>query len=62
MTKKDYILIARVIKGEIENRGADSTGKQIIGELARVLAGELKTQNERFNRDTFLKACNVDTY
>ena len=62
MTKKDYILIAEVIHGEVQNRGQDMTGKQIIGELARVLSGKLAEDNTRFNRSRFLSACGVDEF
>jgi len=60
MTKKDYILIAKVIRGEVENRGQDMSGVQIIGELARILAGELKIENNLFNREKFLDHCNIE--
>lgn len=60
MTRKDYELIANVIasvnnfhlKGHIE---AD----QIVPEIAKGLASELKVDNGRFDRDRFLTACGV---
>ena len=53
MSKKDYVLIAAVIK----QYGEDEIphGPQI----ARAFADALASTNPRFNRETFLKACGV---
>lgn len=68
MTKKDYIAIAAVIAGEREKMGALSDdvdgavyraleAKRAV--LAHVLAITFKADNPRFDRDKFLKACDV---
>lgn len=52
MTKKDYELIAKVVK-DINERKA--TGYRI----AELFANELVSTNSRFNKETFLRACGV---
>lgn len=64
MTKKDYELIARVLK-----HGNDSvknamdinpiTGGDMINTISNYMANELKKDNPRFNRDMFMVACGV---
>jgi len=52
MTKKDYILLARVIK--------KSSGKSYaICELVKELCEELKKDNSKFDSDRFLTACGL---
>jgi len=50
MTKKDYIIIAKVIK-DINERKA--TGERII----ELFANELKKENQKFNKEIFFEAC-----
>ena len=52
MTKKDYILIAKVIKEAKENS---------IYYLSYKMADALKTENQRFDYRKFLDACGIDT-
>lgn len=56
MTRKDFELIAGVIKGQRKPHNDTET----IEELAREMADALADTNDRFNRDTFLKACGVE--
>jgi hypothetical protein len=61
MTKKDYELIAAAISGtiaEAARRGEDVA--DIFYDLAENLATGLETDNPRFNRETFRKACGVE--
>lgn len=52
MTKKDYVLIARVLRECADT----AVGKGI----AKRMAEELKRDNGAFRRDTFLSACGVE--
>ena len=52
MTKKDYIMIARVIKYNTYGN------KLITSNLLNDLSIEFKKDNNRFDRDRFVKACN----
>ena len=54
MTRKNFELIARVIKNADEV--ADEWAREALAEM---FARELATTNENFNRDRFLKACGV---
>jgi hypothetical protein len=54
MTRKDFELIASVIRNTDEV--ADS---QTRDALAEMFADKLAGTNDRFNRETFLKACGV---
>lgn len=56
MTKKDYELIARVLKGL--NNGEDNPEVSftlVVEEFANVLSAE----NDRFDFDKFVKACGL---
>lgn len=54
MTRKDYVMIADVIKNLDEC--IDSYGLEV---LADNMADALESDNPRFNRDRFLVACGV---
>ena len=60
MTKKDYIIIARVFKmfidfPNLKNRNAIDA----INELARRLVVELEKDNPKFNAGRFYAACGL---
>ena len=55
MTRKDYVLIERVIARRI--RSAEAY-EEIVA-LAYVLADELAQANSSFNKDKFLKGCGL---
>ncbi len=63
MTKKDYVLIASSLKiahgalmyGTV-NAGETNRAIEIVAE---VLASELQKENEKFNRDIFLRECGI---
>ncbi len=57
MTKKDYVLIAKVFK--ITNSVEKSYGRWTIVDVAKNLATELEKENPLFNREKFLTACGV---
>jgi hypothetical protein len=55
MSKKDYELIARVLR---ESRALSTTsGKCYARELAADFAAELAATNPRFDRERFIAAC-----
>lgn len=55
MTRKDYVLLANAIANGIDDANGINglTGYAIIQRIADALA----TDNPRFNRERFLKAC-----
>lgn len=57
MTKKDYILIAGIIKKEAEAWQANSLQARAIDRLASAFAEELAKHNPRFNHQKFIAAC-----
>jgi hypothetical protein len=57
MTKKDYELIAEVLKGLRADFGDSPVALDVV---ASELASELQHTNERFNRARFLSACGVN--
>jgi hypothetical protein len=60
MTKKDYIIIAKVIYKHYGNRidyYSDSENNLALGDLVLELATELAKDNPRFDRSRFLIAC-----
>jgi hypothetical protein len=60
MTRKDYILIAEVIEGAMQNwEGFTPEAKEAIEGLARSLGHKLADYNPRFDRARFLTACGV---
>jgi hypothetical protein len=56
MTRKDYELIAGVIKAQ---RGKMHNETETVDEVALAMAEALEDTNPRFNRETFLTACGV---
>jgi hypothetical protein len=62
MTRKDYELIAEVIADLYEQMNCTSYNDTVSLHLvASELAFALASKNERFNRDTFMKACKVES-
>jgi hypothetical protein len=57
MTRKDYVLISRVIN-TARNIDTEKTGEGVA--IAYLLADELAQENPRFNREMFLTACGVN--
>jgi hypothetical protein len=60
MTRKDYVLIAQVIDGAMQNwEGFTPEAKEAITGLARSLSHKLADYNPNFDRARFLEACGV---
>lgn len=57
MTRKDYVLIAKVL-----SRRQGDTVQELLnwGNMCGDMAREFANENSRFNRETFLKACGFD--
>ena len=62
MTRKDYELIAEVIADLYEQMNCSALEDTVSLHLvASELAYSLAKTNPRFNRETFMKACKVET-
>jgi hypothetical protein len=61
MTRKDYVMIAEVIKTQIEMSVKFEEEESQAGaeNIARDLADALQADNARFDRARFLSACGV---
>tara|TARA_R110000824_G_scaffold8737_5_gene39690 strand:- start:5904 stop:6080 length:177 start_codon:yes stop_codon:yes gene_type:complete len=53
MTRKDFQLIANVLKAS----GTSPANRMVIQELAVTFASQLAMVNPRFNEQLFIKAC-----
>jgi hypothetical protein len=60
MTKKDYELIADVLKDQRNLSLMPGFGDPTPAMVAKAFADRLATANPRFNRATFLRACGVE--
>ena len=59
MTKKDFELIARVLR-TARSDTPDATGRRVTAELAAAFADELAATNPRFDRARFIAAATKD--
>jgi hypothetical protein len=62
MTRKDYVLIAEVIKTQIELslKFEEEESRAGAQNIAYDLASKLSQDNPRFDRGRFLQACGVN--
>lgn len=62
MTRKDYVLIAEVIKTQIELslKFGEDDARYGAENIALDLASKLSQDNPRFDRSRFLQACGVN--
>lgn len=59
MTKKDYVLLARVFKMNYD--ALQQAGhKTIVWLIVKDICRELQQDNPRFDSDKFIKACGVE--
>ncbi len=56
MTKKDYELVARVLRNHIALVAPSADGTDALTDVAETLADEFERDNPRFDRACFLKA------
>lgn len=62
MTRKDYELIAGILKGAYNYEATfndNDKGAKAIEGISHTFATMLEKQNPRFDRDRFLSACGV---
>ena len=57
MTRKDYVMIAKTIKGHI-----DGKDDHVMRGFALSMVIELQKDNPRFDRGRFLEACGVQNW
>lgn len=60
MTKKHYVAIAAAIKSGEEARPVSATSASTQEQIAMACADYFASDNPRFDRARFLKACGVD--
>jgi hypothetical protein len=60
MSKKDYIALATVMRARIDFEGSSTDAADVVRAVAVDLADTLAADNPRFNRNTFLQACNAE--
>jgi len=60
MTKKDYELIARALKGIFDANAFCLDDDQDKYSVAERMAEALATTNPRFNKERFISACGVE--
>ena len=59
MTRKDYIMIAKILKNEQKQFKENEDGYVLLIILANQFANELQADNPRFDRKMFLTACGL---
>lgn len=62
MTKKDYALIAKTIKTEVDVHGDFLAQRMALRNLVLGLADAFTRDNADFDRVGFYKACGLDKY
>lgn len=63
MTRKDFELIASVLRGLRLNTGTDDdnlTYNEVLTQVSAALAQALRGTNANFDRSRFLRACGVE--
>jgi len=60
MTRKDYVMIAEILKFNQKDFIEGEDGFALIGILAHQFANRLQEDNPRFDRARFLNACGVN--
>ena len=59
MTRKDYVMIAEILKANREDFVQGDEGLSLLYILSHQIANGLEADNPRFDRDRFLVACGV---
>ena len=59
MTRKDYIMIAEILRFNRRDFTQGDDGLMLLDILANQFANELQADNPRFDRAKFLDACGV---
>lgn len=59
MTRKDYVAIAKAIDEVLRTCEAESAECSAVVYVATLVADVMQSDNARFNREQFLKACGI---
>lgn len=61
MTRRDYELIAAVIRGQVQDAGhrGDKDAEHVLSDLAWKMGAMLGRDNERFQINRFIEACGL---
>lgn len=59
LSKKDYEMIARVLRVNRKYSNVSPDAAAVIDDIARDLSVSLASDNHRFDKDRFLAACEV---
>jgi hypothetical protein len=59
MTRKDYVMIAEILKANREDFVQGDEGLSLLYILSHQIANGLEEDNPRFDRQRFLVACGV---
>ncbi len=62
MTRKDYILLAKVIRGLVGDGALALDDERDCRSLVDAFVTALKAENDRFDTQKFYKACGVETF
>ena len=60
MTRKDYVMIAEILKANREDFVQGDEGMSLLYILSHQIANGLQEDNPRFDRARFLTACGVN--
>jgi hypothetical protein len=60
MTRKDYVMLADILRNNREDFIEGEDGFAVIGIMAHQIADGLQADNPRFDRARFLTACGVN--
>jgi hypothetical protein len=60
MTRKDYVMIAEILKANREDFVQGDEGLSLLYILSHQIANGLEEDNPRFDRARFLTACGVN--
>lgn len=61
MSKKDYEMLARVLRTNRRYSEVSPDAKAVIDDIARDLSVTLYADNSKFDKERFLAACEVGT-
>jgi len=59
MTRKDYVIIAETIENVLFTYNMDEVVEEAFSSLADALSDKFAEDNQRFDRDKFVKACGL---
>lgn len=60
MSKKDYIMLSKVLRAGLQDEEKDTHSYKAIASIAYSLTQTLKLENSRFDSERFLTACGLN--